>query len=507
MSTETGDPGTKAIGTDPAVEPLLVRRSTSLRDALAAMDAASQGILLLTDDNGAFERTVTDGDLRRLILKGASLADTLAGLDNREPLVGRDTLGKKSALALMDKHGVDHLPLLDDNRRIVRVLQRRNIDKQILLSTPHMGDSEMEFVEEAFRTNWIAPLGPNVDAFERDVAAFIGVGHAAAVSSGTAALHLALVLLGVTRGDRVFCSTFTFIASANPIVYQGAEPVFIDSEPDSWNMSPAALEHAFAVAKAEGWMPRAVVVVNLYGQSADFDPICEICDRYGVPIVEDAAESLGATYKGKASGRFGKLSILSFNGNKIITTSGGGMLLSDDQDLIDRARYLATQARQPVAHYEHTEIGYNYRMSNILAGVGRGQLQVLEQRVATRRSVFAAYRDGLADIPGLNWMPEPDWSVSTHWLSTCTLDPDIAGPSAMQVIAALGEEMIETRPLWKPMHRQPVFAGARYFPHDNRSISDALFETGLCLPSGSNLEDRDLAGIIAALRRAMTRAR
>lgn len=493
--------------TDSAIQTLTVTRTTQVRDALAAMDQGNQGILLLTDPDGLFERTVTDGDLRRLILNGAGLVDTLEGLDRIESLVGPDTLSKKAALALMDRKDVDHLPLLGDDGRIVRVLQRRHLDKQILLSTPHMGDAEMEFVEEAFRTNWIAPLGPNVDAFERDIAAYVGLDHAAAVSSGTAALHLALILLGVTRGDRVFCSTFTFAASANPIVYQGAEPVFIDSEPDSWNMSPVALEQAFKAAQSEGWLPRAVIVVDLYGQSADFDPICEICDRYGVPIVEDAAESLGATYKGRQSGRFGKLSILSFNGNKIITTSGGGMLLSDDGDLIARARYLATQARQPTAHYEHTEIGYNYRMSNILAGVGRGQLQVLSDRVATRRGVFQAYQEGLADIDGLFWMPEPEWSVSTHWLSTCTIDPERAGLTASQLIAALAEEMIETRPLWKPMHRQPVFAGTRYFPHGNTSVSDTLFETGLCLPSGSNMSDGEIAGVIDALRRAFTRAR
>lgn len=495
------------VAEDPAVQTLIVQRRTPVRDALAAMDAGNQGILLLTDTDGQFERTVTDGDLRRLILNGAGLTDTLDGLGPIDSLVGPDTLSKKAALALMDRQGVDHLPLLGEDRRIVRVLQRRELDKQILLSTPHMGDSEMEFVEEAFRTNWIAPLGPNVDAFERDIATYVGVGHAAAVSSGTAALHLALILLGVTRGDRVFCSTFTFAASANPIVYQGAEPVFIDSEPDSWNMSPHALERAFAAARSEGWMPRAVIVVDLYGQSADFDPICEICDRYGVPIVEDAAESLGATYKGRPSGQFGKLSILSFNGNKIITTSGGGMLMSEDGELIARARYLATQARQPAAHYEHTEIGYNYRMSNILAGVGRGQLQVLDNRVASRRGVFDSYRTGLADIAGVNWMPEPDWSVSTHWLSTCTIDQDRIRMSVSELIAALAEDMIETRPLWKPMHRQPVFAGARYFEHDNGSVSDTLFETGLCLPSGSNMTDEEVGRIIDAVRRAVSRAR
>ena len=508
MPTEVEtDQAPARVTADAAVQALIVHRSTPVRDALAAMDEGNQGILLLTDAGGQFERTVTDGDLRRLILNGAGLTDTLDGLGRIDSLVGADTLSKKAALALMDRQGVDHLPLLGEDRRIVGVLLRRELDKQILLSTPHMGDSEMEFVEEAFRTNWIAPLGPNVDAFERDVAAYVGTSHAAAVSSGTAALHLALILLGVTRGDRVFCSTFTFAASANPIVYQGAEPIFIDSEPDSWNMSPYALERAFAAARTEGWMPRAVIVVNLYGQSADFDPICEICERHGVPIVEDAAESLGATYKARPSGQFGKLSVLSFNGNKIITTSGGGMLLSQDGDLIVRARYLATQARQPAAHYEHTEIGYNYRMSNILAGVGRGQLQVLDDRVAARRAVFDAYRSGLADIEGIGWMPEPDWSMSTRWLSTCTIDPERIRTPVPELVAALGDDMIETRPLWKPMHRQPVFAGRRYFEHDNGSVSDTLFETGLCLPSGSNMTEAEVGRIIASVRRAVSRFR
>ena len=330
-----------------------------------------------------------------------------------------------------------------------------------------MGDAEMSFVEEAFRTNWIAPLGPNVDAFERDIARLTGVGHAAALSSGTAALHLAMVLLDVGPGDRVFCSSFTFAASCNPIRYQHAEPVFIDCDEASWNMSPAALERALMQAKAANRLPKAVVVVDLYGQSADMDPIVELCDAYGVPMVEDAAESLGALYKGKPSGSFGKLSAFSFNGNKIITTSGGGMLVSNDEALIARARFLSTQARDPAPWYQHSVIGYNYRMSNILAGVGRGQLQVLDDRIAARRSVFDAYVAGLADVAGIAWMPEPEWSYSNRWLSTCTIDPAVTGITAIDLIAALSGEMIEARPLWKPMHRQPVFDEFDYITDGN----------------------------------------
>jgi dTDP-4-amino-4,6-dideoxygalactose transaminase len=303
----------------------------------------------------------------------------------------------------------------------------------------------------------------------------------------------------VGRGDTVFCSSFTFAASANPIVYQGAEPVFIDSEPESWNMSPSALEDAMMDARANGRMPRAVIVVNLYGQSADFDPIVEICQRYGVPIVEDAAESLGATYKGRQSGTFGKLGVFSFNGNKIITTSGGGMLVSDDEELIVRARFLATQAREPALHYEHQVIGYNYRMSNILAGVGRGQLCVLGQRVEARREVFERYQTALKKHSVFEWMPEPVWSRSNRWLSACTVDTDGLGMDVQQLIRRLASERIEARPVWKPMQLQPVFAQCRYFPHEGKSVSQRLFETGICLPSGSNMSEEQQERVIKTM--------
>lgn len=487
------------------IDMLCVNRATRLRDALAAMDRGGLGLLLMTGEDGRFERTVTDGDLRRLLLGDHGMDDTLAAMPRIDSLVIGTNATRRDALSKMDEKGVNHLPVLDADRRVTEVLDRRDIDKQILLSTPHMGSSEMEFVEEAFRTNWIAPLGPNVDAFEREVAALTGIAHAAALSSGTAALHLALRLLGVGAGDRVLCSSFTFAASANPIVYQNAEPVFIDAEPGSWNMSPAALERALAEAKAEGWTPAAIIIVNLYGQSADMDPLLELCAHYGVPVIEDAAESMGARYKGRASGSFGVLSVFSFNGNKIITTSGGGMLLSEDETLIRRARFLATQAREPALHYEHKEIGYNYRMSNLLAGVGRGQLQVLGDRVDARRAVFDAYRTGLADIPGIDWMPEPEWSFSTRWLSTCTVDPDRVGFTARELLRRLADELIETRPVWKPMHRQPVFADARYYAHGNESVADRLFETGLCLPSGSNMTDAEVGRIVDTIK-AVVRA-
>lgn len=484
---------------------LTLHRQSKLREALSRMDLGATGLLLLVDADGRFERTVTDGDLRRLLLKGATLEDTLENMPPMTSHVIEEGATRREALDLMNQYGINHLPVISKQGQVVGILDRKEIDAQILLSTPHMGDAERQYVEEAFRTNWIAPLGPNVDAFERELAQMVGSRHAAALSSGTAALHLGLRLLGVGPGDKVFCSTLTFAASANPIVYQGAEPVFIDSDHESWNMSPQALQCAFETARREGWMPKAVLIVCLYGQSADMEPLMDLCNQYGVPVLEDAAESLGAAYKGKASGTFGRLGVYSFNGNKIITTSGGGMLVSDDPDLVAKARFLSTQARDPAPHYQHSEIGFNYRMSNILAGVGRGQLHVLRSRVEARRQVFQAYRDALADLDCITWMPEPKWSYSTHWLTACTIDSR-AGVDRHAVMLHLAAELIEARPLWKPMHLQPVFNGCRYFSHGPESVSDQLFERGLCLPSGSNLPGGDIERVVEVIRKVLARA-
>jgi pyridoxal phosphate-dependent aminotransferase EpsN len=372
--------------------------------------------------------------------------------------------------------------------------------EKIWLSTPHMSGNEQKYINEAFETNWIAPLGPNVDLFEKEIAEYVSANGAAAISSGTAGIHLALDLLNIKPGDYVFCSSLTFIASANPILYCGAKPVFIDSEPESWNMSPLALQKAFEEAEESDTLPKAVIVVNLYGQSADMDPILEICDRYGVPIVEDAAESLGATYKGKASGTLGKFGIFSFNGNKIITTSGGGMLVSDDTDALGRARFLATQARDQAPHYQHSKMGYNYRMSNILAGVGRAQLEVLEERVNARREVYDRYRIAFSDIDAIEMMPEADFGRSTKWLSALTIDPEKTTIKPMDVIQWLNEENIEARPVWKPLHLQPLFEGCKYFTHSEKSISDIIFATGICLPSGSNMTAQQQQRVIEKIK-------
>lgn len=360
--------------------------------------------------------------------------------------------------------------------------------EKIHLSPPHMGEKELLYVMEAFKSNWIAPVGPNIQAFEKELSDYVGSKGAVALSSGTAGIHLALKLLGVAKGDLVFCSDFTFVASANPILYERAVPVFIDSEPFTWNMSPQALFAAFIDAERSGRLPKAVIITSIFGQSADMDPLIEICAHYGVPIVEDAAESLGATYKGRPSGTFGKFGVFSFNGNKIITTSGGGMLVSDDLELLDKARFLSTQARDPAIHYEHSEVGYNYRLSNILAGIGRAQLEVLEERIAARRAIFQHYYDHLSTIKGISFMPEPENSFSTRWLTAMLVDEQTAGICLAQLMDAFSAQNIEVRPLWKPMHLQPLFKGSAYYRHNTEtSISEELFSSGVCLPSGSSL--------------------
>ncbi len=375
------------------------------------------------------------------------------------------------------------------------------MSERIYLSPPHMGRKELEFIQEAFESNWIAPLGPQVSAFEKEVASYVGARGALAVNSGTAAIHLGLRLLGVGSGDKVFCSTLTFIGSVNPILYLNAEPVFIDSEPGSWNMSPNALRQALQDAAQNDDLPKAVVVVNIYGQSTDMDPILDVCDEYGVPLLEDAAESLGAFYKGKPSGTFGKYGTFSFNGNKIITTSGGGMLVSNDTDGLEKARFWATQARDPASYYQHSEMGYNYRMSNILAAIGRGQLRVLDDRVKRRREIFDTYNSELGSISGVGFMPEAEFGKSNRWLTVMTLDPEIIKKSPFEMVDYLEEQNIESRPVWKPMHLQPLFEGKKYYTHEeNRSISDMLFKTGICLPSGTAMSQGDLERVIDAIR-------
>ena len=355
------------------------------------------------------------------------------------------------------------------------------MSERIYLSPPHMGGDEIKFIQEAFDTNWVSPAGPHIDAFEKELASYNGIEYCAALSSGTAAIHLALIILGVSQGDEVICSTFTFSGSCNPIVYQGATPVFIDSELDTWNMDPVLLEEAIVDRMKKGKRPKAIILVHLYGMPARIDLITEIARKYEIPIIEDAAEALGSTYKGKKLGTFGDLGVFSFNGNKIITTSGGGALASKNELWVKRAHFLATQAREPAPHYQHSEIGFNYRLSNVCAGIGRGQLRVLDQRVAKKREIFEQYRQILQPV-GIGFQPEQPENISNRWLTTITLNTDNQFIKRQLIIDGLANEHIETRPLWKPMHLQPVFSQA---PKYVNGVSQRLFESGLCLPSGT----------------------
>jgi dTDP-4-amino-4,6-dideoxygalactose transaminase len=368
---------------------------------------------------------------------------------------------------------------------------------RIYLSSPHMSQYEREFLLDAFDSNWIAPLGPHVDAFEKEFAQKVGAAHAVAVSSGTAALHLALVLSGVGPGDEVATSTLTFAASTNAIRYVGAEPVFIDSDRASWNLDTQLLADELEAGVKRNRPIKAVLAVDVLGQCADLEPIVKLCRFYDIPLIEDAAEALGATYHGRAAGTFGQIGCYSFNGNKIITTSGGGMLITDRKELADKARFLATQARDPAPHYEHSQLGYNYRMSNLLAAVGRGQLRVLGDRVERRRANFRFYQEAFADLPGVDFMPEHPGGRSTRWLTCVVIDPDQFGATREDVRLALEQANIESRPLWKPMHVQPLYAGCRVRGGD---VSESLFRDGLCLPSGSNLTREDLARIADIFR-------
>lgn len=371
--------------------------------------------------------------------------------------------------------------------------------KRIYLASPHMGGEEIKYINEAFDTNWVAPLGPNVTGFENEMCEYTGAKAATATVSGTSAIHLALKCLGVGQGDVVFCSTLTFSATANPIIYQGAEPVFIDSNYETWNMCPIALQKAFDDAEKNNKMPKAVVVVNLYGQSADYDALKAICDKYNVPIIEDAAESLGATYKGKQTGTIGEIGIYSFNGNKIITTSGGGMMVSNNEEYTKKALFWATQSRENERHYEHKELGYNYRMSNVVAGIGRGQLEVLDERIAQKKAIFDYYTEAFKNIPDIEMMPICEYNEPNYWLSCITLkEESIIKP--IDIMVALEKENIESRPVWKPMHLQPFFKGYEFFStKEGMSVSEDLFNRGVCLPSDTKMTEKDMQRIVSII--------
>ena len=370
--------------------------------------------------------------------------------------------------------------------------------RRIYLSPPHLDGRERELLLQAYDSNWITTLGPHVDAFEQEMCQKIGIKHAAALGSGTAALHLALLMLGVGQRDEIICSDLTFSASANAITYLGANPVFIDSNRPTWNMDPELLGEELITSAQKGKLPKAVIAVDIYGQCADYDPIIEICKKYEIPIIEDAAEALGATYNGTFAGKFGVMGIFSFNGNKIVTTSGGGMLVSENEDYIKQARFLSTQARDPAPHYQHSHIGYNYRLSNLLAAVGRGQLERLDEKVAKKRLINEFYRKALSDLPGIEFMPEATYGKSNFWLTVILITPEKFGVNREVVRLSLEAENIETRPIWKPMHLQPVFKDCRI---RGGAVSEDLFERGLCLPSGTQLTEEDLGRVVKVIRR------
>ncbi len=362
---------------------------------------------------------------------------------------------------------------------------------KIWLSSPHMGGNELSYIHEAFESNWVAPLGPNVNGFENDLEQYVGQdSKIASLSAGTAALHLGLILLNLLPGDEVICQSFTFSASANPIVYLGATPVFVDSETETWNICPVALEKAIIDRIQKGKKPKAIIAVHLYGMPFQIDQVCAVANKYNIPILEDSAEALGSSYKGHKCGTFGEIGVLSFNGNKIITTSGGGALVTKSQAVKEKAVFLATQARDQAPHYQHSEIGYNYRMSNISAGIGRGQMEVLDRHVSLRRNMHEFYYAILGTISGIHFLKEPNSNYfSNHWLTAITIDPLLTGGKTSEMLRLLLEKYnIESRPLWKPMHLQPVFA---HHPYYGERVAETLFDQGLCLPSGSNLTDED----------------
>ncbi|CAM2075846.1 MAG: aminotransferase class I/II-fold pyridoxal phosphate-dependent enzyme [uncultured Clostridium sp.] len=379
------------------------------------------------------------------------------------------------------------------------------MNKRLYLSSPHMGGEELKYVHEAFKSNWIAPLGPNVELFEKRVCDYIGVSNSTAVSSGTGAIHLALKCLGISKGDVVFCQSLTFAATVNPVIYQDATPVFIDSEYSTWNMCPLALEKAFIKYKKIGKLPKAVIIVNLYGQSADYEKLTSICEKYKVPIIEDAAESLGAIYKGKQTGSFGDIAIFSFNGNKIITTSGGGMLVSKNKEYTNRALFLSTQARENKRYYEHEVVGFNYRLSNVLAGIGIGQMKVLDKRIGKKKLIFESYKGALKDIKELEMMNISKNGEPNYWLSVALVKKE-CNIRPIDIIILLEKNNIESRHVWKPMHLQPVFEKYDFITVEaNKSVAEDLYERGICLPSDTKMENKDIQRVIKIIKEAIDR--
>ncbi len=467
---------------------------------MECLDSNPAKLCVVQGPSGAIVRSITDGDVRRALLAGASLDNSVNILPEQAPISVKQEASRDEMLSLMRSKKVASLLVLNDEGELVDVVDRSEIEDQILLSPPHLSQLEITYIKQALDDNWVAPAGPNLLRFETELAQKVDRSHALALSSGSGALHLALRVLDVGPGDRVYVSDMTFIASVQPIFYEQAIPVLIDADPEHWNMSVPALERQLAKDHAAGTLPKALVVVHLYGQSADMGAIMQLAESYGVPVVEDAAESLGASYRNRPSGTDGVLAAYSFNGNKIITTSGGGALVSDRQDLIDHARKLSTQGRDTAEHYQHSEVAYNYRMSNILAGIGLGQLSVLDDRVRRRREIFDLYKQELSDIDGITFQGEPPDSRGNRWLSVIAFDPDKIAYHPYTVLRRMRERGLETRPAWKPMHMQPLCRHLEFMPHsDIDTVSSSLFLRSLCLPSGTAMTDEDVRRVAGNL--------
>ena len=485
-----------------SIEVQIAKPETTVREMIAIIDRAPVKLCVLVDDYGKLRRTIVDGDIRRSLLSGISMDCHASELPDQD-VISRpaEILSDDIQIIFIDNPSINAIVLTDDNYRPIGLVQRDDLFSGILLSPPHIGESEKSYIHRAFEDNWVAPAGPNLNAFEAALRQISGCSHTLALNSGTAAIHLALRVLRVSAGDLVYASDLTFAATLQPILYEKALPVLIDSEPKSWNMSPDALERRLEKDAANGCLPKAVIVVHIYGQSADMAKILALTERYGVPVIEDAAESIGASYGNRPSGSHGLLSAYSFNGNKIITTSGGGALVSDREDLIERARMLSTQGREPGEHYQHSHVAYNYRMSNVLAGIGLGQLELLGDRVSRRREIFETYRLGLRDIPGIGFQYELEGSRGNRWLTVISLDPDKISRHPYQLLRELRSKGIESRPAWKPMHLQPICVGYPFEPHSDIEVaSSRLFLQSICLPSGSMLDDDQQQRIIACVR-------
>ena len=472
----------------------VVYPESSLMHALEALNVSTLKLLVVVDAiTGEFIRTLTDGDIRRSLLNGCGLNSRVSDLSGREAVTAEENTSGTKLREKMDSEGVDVVVLLDEKRRPTRTVQRGDLPPSILLSSPDLGTNELVYVKQAFSENWIAPAGRHLDLFEDRIAEMSGRTHAIAVSSGTAGIHLALDCLDLPSGASVYVSDKTFVASAQPVLYSRLTPVFIDSEPHSWNMCPRALKSKLEVDREAGVELGAIILVHLYGQPALVREILEVANEFDVPVIEDAAESLGASYEGRPSGSHGAIGVYSFNGNKIITTSAGGAVICDDEDLAQKIRYLSTQGRERVNHYQHHRMAYNYRMSNLLAAVGLGQLEVLHDRVERRREIHEIYREILGQIEGLSFQEEVGPSRGNRWLTALRIDPDSLNAHPFTLIRHLKRAGIEARPSWKPMHMQPLFADSFFQPRESGNIvSSSLFLTALCLPSGSSLSNEDV---------------